>query len=231
MGDNLAEKTEKFSLNYSRPAVTVDMIIFTIKSGELKVLLLKRLITPFKDKWSIPGGFVLIDQSLDDAAKSKLAEKTGVKDVYLEQLYTFGEPNRDLRGRVITVAYFALINSDHVLLKGTKDEYESQWFSVNKMPPLAFDHKTILEYAMKRLKWKFEYTTVAFSLLPKKFTMTQLQDLYEIVFGTNFDKRNFRKKILSLGILVEEEVMRNVSFRPPQLYSLKANIGEIVEIL
>jgi len=124
-----------------------------------------------------------------------------------------------------------LINSDHVLLKGTKDEYESQWFSVNKMPPLAFDHKTILEYAMKRLKWKFEYTTVAFSLLPKKFTMTQLQDLYEIVFGTNFDKRNFRKKILSLGILVEEEVMRNVSFRPPQLYSLKANIGEIVEIL
>jgi 8-oxo-dGTP diphosphatase len=231
MVDNSATKSEKLSLNYIRPAVTVDMVIFTIKSGELKVLLLRRNKMPFKDKWSIPGGFVLIDQSLDDAAKFKLAQKTGVKDVYLEQLYTFGEPNRDPRGRVITVAYFALINSDHVLLKGSNDDYESQWFSVNKMPLLAFDHKSILEYAFKRLKWKFEYTTVAFSLLPKKFTMSQLQELYEIVFGTSFDKRNFRKKILSLGILEEQEVMRNVSFRPPQLYSLKGNIGEIVEIL
>jgi 8-oxo-dGTP diphosphatase len=213
-----------------KPSVTVDTIIFTIKSGELRVLLVKRNVNPFKDKWVIPGGFVNIDQSIRDAAMSKLAEKTGVKDVYLEQLYTFGNPKRDPRGRVITVAYFALISSENLTLK--KDEmYDAHWFAIDKLPALGFDHKEILDYAIKRLKWKFEYTTVAFSLLPKKFTMTQLQELYEVVFGEVFDKRNFRKKILTLGILEEQEVMRNVSFRPPQLYSLKANLGEIVEIL
>jgi 8-oxo-dGTP diphosphatase len=125
------------------------------------------------------------------------------------------------------VAYFALINSDNVRLKGD----DAKWFSMTELPQLAFDHNKILNYALKRLKWKFEYTTVAFSLLPKKFTMSQLQELYETVFDKKFDKRNFRKKILSLDILEEEEVLRDVSFRPPQLYSLKANIGEIVNIL
>jgi len=215
---------------YAKPSVTVDTLIFTISSGELRVLLVKRKTAPFKDKWVIPGGFVHLDQSLEDAAKLKLEEKTGVKDVYLEQLYTFGDPKRDPRGRVITICYFALISSENLVLK--KDgEYDVQWFSVEKLPQLGFDHKQILGYAIKRLKWKFEYTTVAFSLLPKKFTMTQLQELYEVVFGEVFDKRNFRKKVLSLNILKEEEVMQNVSFRPPQLYSLKANMGEIVEIL
>jgi 8-oxo-dGTP diphosphatase len=223
--------------NFKKPSVTVDTIIFTIKNGVLKLLLVKRNIEPFKNKWAIPGGFVNIDQSLEDAAKVKLEEKTGVKDVYLEQLYTFGNPKRDPRGRVITVAYFALINSDNITLKGnsnktsSKEEYEAEWFDMTNLPQLAFDHKEILGYALKRLKWKFEYTTVAFSLLPKKFTMTQVQELYECVFSEQFDKRNFRKKILSLGILEEKEVMQNVAFRPPQLYSMKANIGEIVNIL
>ncbi len=212
---------------YEKPSVTVDTVIFSIKENDLKVLLVKRSSSPFKDKWAIPGGFVKIDQSLEDAAKFKLEEKTGVKDVYLEQLYSFGSPKRDPRGRVITVTYFALINSDNVKLKGD----DAKWFSITELPQVAFDHNTILDYALKRLKWKFEYTVVAFSLLPKKFTMTQVQDLYEIVFNQKFDKRNFRKKILSLNILEEQEVMRNVSFRPPQLYSLKANIGEIVNIL
>lgn len=226
MVDNVGGDLSK----YAKPSVTVDTIIFTIKSGELRVLLVKRKAAPFKDKWVIPGGFVHLTQSLEDAAKLKLEEKTGVKDVYLEQLYTFGDPKRDPRGRVITICYFALISSDNLVLK--KDgEYDVQWFSTEKLPQLGFDHKQILEYAIKRLKWKFEYTTVAFSLLPKKFTMTQLQELYETVFGEVFDKRNFRKKVLSLNILEEQEVMRNVSFRPPQLYSIKANIGEIVEIL
>lgn len=215
---------------FAKLSVTVDTIIFTIQSGELRVLLVKRKFQPFKDKWVIPGGFVNVDKSLRETAMFKLYEKTGVKDLYLEQLYTFGDPKRDPRGRVITVSYFALISSENLTLK--KDgEYDAQWFSMTKLPPLGFDHKEILDYATKRLKWKFEYTTAAFSLLPKKFTMTQLQDLYETVFGETFDKRNFRKKILSLNILEEQEVMRNVSFRPPQLYSLKANLGEIVEIL
>jgi len=226
----MGEDVGKDLSNFAKPYVTVDMVIFTIASSELKVLLVKRKVQPFKDKWVIPGGFVNIDQSLREAAMSKLAEKTGVKDVYLEQLYTFGDPKRDPRGRVITVSYFALISSEHIALKSS-EEYNATWHSFTKLPPLAFDHKEIIDYAFKRLKWKFEYTTVAFSLLPKKFTMSQLQELYEIVFGTSFDKRNFRKKILSLKILEEQEVMRNVSFRPPQLYSLKANLGEIVNIL
>ena len=212
---------------FAKPSVTVDTVIFSIKGNDLKVLLAKRLASPFKDKWAIPGGFVKIDQSLEDAAKFMLEEKTGVKDVYLEQLYTFGNPGRDPRGRVITISYFALINSSDLKLKSD----DVKWFSLGELPNLAFDHSKILNYALKRLKWKFEYTTVAFSLLPKKFTMTQVQDLYEAVFKQKFDKRNFRKKILSLKILEEQEVMRNVSFRPPKLYSLKANIGEIVNIL
>ena len=216
---------------YVKPSVTVDTVIFRVVGSDLKVLLVKRNSAPFKDKWAIPGGFVGIDKSLDDAAKFKLEEKTGVTNVYLEQLYTFGKPDRDPRGRVITVAYFALLNSESTASIDKIKHDDAQWFSVQKLPSLAFDHKEILTYAFKRLRWKFEYTTVAFSMLPKKFTMTQVQDIYEIVFETKFDKRNFRKKIISLDILEEEEVMRNVSFRPPQLYSLKANVGEIINIL
>jgi len=219
------------SNNQEKPSVTTDIIVFTVQNNQLKVLLVKRGIEPFKDQWAIPGGFILESESLEDGAKRELEEETGVKDVYLEQLYTFGNPKRDPRGRVITVSYMALINSENLELKATTDVSEAQWFLVSKTPSLAFDHSEILNYAIKRLKWKFEYTTVAFSLLPKLFTLTQLQSLYEIVFNKNFDKRNFRKKVLSLNILNEEKIKRDVSHRPPQLYSLKKGIGEIVEII
>jgi 8-oxo-dGTP diphosphatase len=216
---------------YEKPAVTADIVIFTIQNRELKVLLVKRDITPFKGSWAIPGGFVKINESLEEAAKRALQEKTGVKDVYLEQLYTFGEPKRDPRGRIITVSYMALINSENVNLSPTTDVSDAQWFSMKKLPQLAFDHKEILNYSLKRLKWKFEYTTVAFSLLPKKFSIGEIQKIYEIVFDKEFDKRNFAKKILFLDILKEEGINNDVSYRPPMLYSLKKNIGEIVEIL
>lgn len=216
---------------YEKPSVTADIVIYTIQNNDLKVLLVKRGIEPFRDKWAIPGGFVRIHESLEDAAKRELEEETGVRDVYLEQLYTFGDPKRDPRGRVITVAYIALINSENIKLKATTDVSDAQWFSIKKIPQLAFDHKKILDYSSKRLKWKFEYTTVAFSLLPKKFAISDIQKIYEIVFNQKFDKRNFAKKILSLGILKEEEIKRNVSHRPPMLYSLKKDIGEIIEIL
>lgn len=222
------------SKNYPKPSVTVDTIIFTIKDNDLKVLLIKRGIEPFKGIWAIPGGFVRINESLEEAVKRELEEETGVKEVYLEQLYTFGSVDRDPRGRVITVAYFALINSEKSKqeLKATTDASEASWFSVNKLPKLAFDHDKILKYAIRRLRWKFEYTIVAFSLLPKKFTLTQLQKIYEIVFNRKFDKRNFRKKILSLNIVEPtKEISKGVSYRPPQLYSLKTKIGEIVEII
>jgi 8-oxo-dGTP diphosphatase len=216
---------------YQKPSVTVDILVFTIKNNDLKVLLVKRGLEPFKDMWAIPGGFARIDESLELAAKRELEEETGVKEVYLEQLYTFGDVNRDPRDRVITVSYIALVNSEEIHLSAQTDAADAKWFSASKIPKLAFDHNKIFDYALKRLKWKFEYTTVAFSLLPDKFTLTQLQELYETVFQKKLDKRNFRKKILSLNILEEEEVMKDVSHRPPQLYSLKKRIGEIVEII
>jgi len=216
---------------YPKPAVTVDIIVFTIQNKELKVLLVKRGIEPFKDKWAIPGGFVKLDESLEEAAKRELHEETGVKDVYLEQLYTFGEPNRDPRERVITITYYALINSDKIKLAASTDVSDVQWFSVKNIPALAFDHKKILDYSLRRLKWKFEYTTVAFSLLPQKFTLSEIQKIYEIVFNQQFDKRNFSKKILSLDILKEEAIKRDVSYRPPQLYSLKSGIRDTIEII
>jgi 8-oxo-dGTP diphosphatase len=217
--------------DYPKPSVTVDIIIFTVKNDDLKVLLIKRAVDPFNGMWAIPGGFVKLDESLEDAAKRELNEETGVKDVYLEQLYSFGEVKRDPRGRVITIAYFALANSDSIQLSASSDVSKAEWFSVKKLPELAFDHGKIMDYAVQRLRWKFEYTTAAFSLLPKKFTLTQLQEIYEIVFGKNFDKRNFRKKILDLDILKKESINKQVSHRPAQTYSLKKKIGEIVNIL
>lgn len=217
--------------DFEQPSVTVDMVIFTIDEGELKTILVKRNLEPFKGKWALPGGFVRINEGLEEAAKRELMEETGVRDVYLEQLYTFGRPRRDPRGRVITVAYLALVNFNKLKLKAATDVSEVRLFTIKKLPALAFDHGEILNYALKRLRWKFEYTTVAFSMLPERFTIGQIQKLYEVVFDRKFDKRNFFKKIISLDILKEEGINREVPHRPPMLYSLKKNIGEIVEII
>lgn len=217
--------------SHEKPAITTDIVIFTIRNNRLNVLLIKRNLEPFKGKWALPGGFVKIDESLESAAKRELEEETGVKDVYLEQLYTFGEPRRDPRGRVITVAYMALANADRITLQAATDAEEAEWTPISDIQNLAFDHRTIINYALKRLRWKFEYTTVAFSLLPQKFTMSQVQAIYEIVFNQKFDKRNFAKKMHALNILKEEEIKKDVSHRPPQLYSLKRKIGDIVEII
>ena len=216
---------------YPRPSVTVDIIIFTIKDNALKVLLVKRNLNPFKGMWAIPGGFVRMHESLENAAKRELFEETGVKEVYLEQLYTFGEPDRDPRERVITVTYFALVNSENIKLTASTDVSEANWFSLPALPKLAFDHSLILDYAIKRLMWKFEYTPIAFSFLPEKFTISALQKTYEIIFNKTFDKRNFRKKIFALNILNEQGIMEEVANRPPKLYSLKKKIPSILEII
>jgi len=217
--------------DYEQPSVTCDLAVFTVREDSLSILLVKRGIEPFKNKWALPGGFVNNEESIDSAAKRELKEETGISDVYLEQLYTFGEVGRDPRGRVITVSYIALVNSDEIKLTPSTDAVEAKWFNVKDLPSLAFDHKKIIDYAIQRLKWKFEYTPVAFSLLSKKFSLTDLQKIYEIVFDKEFDKRNFRKKILSLNILKEEGLQTNVAYRPAMLYSLKNNIKGIIEIL
>ena len=201
--------------------VTVDVVIFTIQQGVLKVLLVKRKIPPFIGQFAIPGGFVLEDEDLDQAAVRELREETGVSDVYLEQLYSFGNPDRDPRGRVVTVAYFALISADRKLKAGS-DAAEAAWFSMDDLPPLAFDHATILNYALERLRNKLEYTTVGFQLLPEKFTLTELQEVYTAILGKELDKRNFRRKMSVLKILKPLPEYRRGGQRPAQLYRFVA---------
>jgi len=202
--------------------VTVDIVIFTIQEGALKVLLIKRRIPPFLGQTAIPGGFVQEDEDLDQAALRELKEETGVSDVYLEQLYSFGKPDRDPRGRVITIAYFALISPDRKLKAGS-DATAAAWYGIDKLPPLAFDHATILNYALERLRNKLEYTTVGFQLLPEKFTLTELQEVYEAILGKKLDKRNFRRKMSLLKILKPLTEHRGGGQRPAQLYRFVAS--------
>lgn len=204
---------------YPRPALTVDCVVFGIDVNELMVLLIQRDLPPFEGQWALPGGFVHMEESLSEAAFRELQEETGLDKVYLEQLYTFGEVDRDPRGRVVSVAYYALVKlSDHRVQAAT-DARDAQWFPVWDTPTLAFDHAKILTMAMERLKGKVRYQPIGFELLPKKFTLTQLQKLYEVILERELDKRNFRKKILAMEILVElDEVEKGVAHRAARLY-------------
>lgn len=186
-------------------AVSVDVVIFSLFMAEqdLRVLLVQRGVPPFEGMWALPGGFVRPDEALDAAAARELEEETGVTSVYVEQLYTFGAPQRDPRLRVITVAHFALVPYDAVQPSAGSDARATAWFSVFDLPLLAFDHREIIEYALQRLRYKLEYTAVGFNLLPDEFTLSELQRAYEVILGERLDKRNFRRKILSADILTE----------------------------
>jgi 8-oxo-dGTP diphosphatase len=202
--------------------VTVDIVIFTLRGGSLQVLLVKRGVPPFEGQYAIPGGFIREDESLEEAALRELHEETGVRNVFLEQLYTFGDPKRDPRGRVITIAYYALIASDKLSLVAGADAAEAQWFPASSLPPLAFDHKSILDYALERLRNKLEYTTVGFQLLPEKFTLGELQAVYEAILGRQLDKRNFRRKLALLGILKPLREWQHTGRKPAQLFRFAA---------
>lgn len=202
--------------------VTVDVVIFAVRARALSVLLVRRGRPPFEGRWAIPGGFVEPDETLEEAAARELEEETGVRDVWLEQLYTFGDPGRDPRGRVVTVAYLALVRGDAVLVAGT-DAREAAWHRMDALPDLAFDHARILAYALERLRNKLEYTTVGFQLLPEKFTLTELQRVYEAVLGKKLEKRNFRRKMGILRILTPlGEHRREGVPRPARLYRFSA---------
>ncbi len=205
-----------------RLRVTVDIVVFTIREGDLQVLLVRRGVPPFQGEDAIPGGFLREGESLEEAAARELYEETGVRDVYLEQLYTFGDPNRDPRGRVITVAYYALVASGRLSLVAGADAADARWFPVTRLPHLAFDHQSILDYALERLRNKLEYTTVGFQLLPEKFTLRELQTVYETILGRRLDKRNFRRKIALLGILKPLREWQRTGRKPAQLYRFAA---------
>ena len=201
-------------------AIAVDVVLFTIQDGTLKVLLVKRQQAPYRGAWALPGGLVGPEESVDTAVLRELQEETNIDNVYLEQLYTFGEPNRDPRGRVITVAYYALVNWQQFQLKARQRVSEASWFPVKRLPALAFDHERIVEYALERLRNKINYTTVGFQLLSRQVTLTELQRSYEVILGQRLDKRNFRRKMLQLGILKgTREFKAHGRQRPARLYT------------
>ena len=203
--------------HFSGHAIAVDVVLFTIQGGTLKVLLVKRQRPPYRGAWALPGGIVEPDESVDAAALRELQEETNIGNIYLEQLYTFGEPMRDPRGRVITVAYYALLNWQQLKARQVT---EADWFPVRRLPPLAFDHRRIVDYALERLRNKINYTTVSFQLLPRQFTLTELQGSYEVILGRRLDKRNFRRKMLQLGILKgTREFQAAGRQRPARLYT------------
>jgi 8-oxo-dGTP diphosphatase len=200
-------------------SLTVDIVVFGLHDGPLEILLIRRGVPPFEGDWALPGGFVRGHEELHDAARRELAEETGVGDVYLEQLYTFGRTDRDPRGRVVSVAYFALVKLADHNIRATTDAAEARWFSVQEAPPLAFDHADILAVAHERLRGKLTYQPIGFELLPDKFKLSQLRQLYETILGRPLDKRNFRKKVLRMGVLTAlDEREQNVSHRAAQFY-------------
>ncbi|MGC4013118.1 MAG: NUDIX domain-containing protein [Luteolibacter sp.] len=203
---------------YPRPALTVDCVVFGFDGEGLQLLLIRRGIEPFLGAWALPGGFVRMDEDLDAAARRELLEETGVRDLFLEQLYTFGTPERDPRGRVVSVAYLALVRPDEHPATGDTDASEAKWFAVEALPALAFDHAAIVEKALERLRGKIRWQPVGFELLPEKFTLTDLQSLYEAILGRSLDKRNFRKKLLQFDFVVALDEYRSGRNRPARLH-------------
>lgn len=212
-------KAKKYCYEYPRPAVSVDCVTFGLDEDSLKILLIQRKHDPFAGQWALPGGFVDMDEDLETAARRELEEETHLRLSYLEQLYTFGAPGRDPRGRTISVAYFALVKLIDHQLQADSDAREVRWFPAKRLPKLAFDHKQIVATALQRLHNKVRYQPIGFDLLPPKFTLRQLQTMYETILGRELDKRNFRKKILSTNVLKElAETESDVAHRAAKLY-------------
>lgn len=211
-----------YTYEYPHPSVTADCVIFGFDGVGIKVLLIERGLEPFKGKWALPGGFMMIDETAEDCAKRELEEETGLKNISVEQFYTFSDVNRDPRDRVITVAHYALVKLADV--KGGDDAASAHWFSMNEIPSLAFDHDRILRMAINRLKERICFEPIGFELLPTVFTMTELQNLYEAILEVKFDRRNFYNKMLKLGILAEAEPRpASASRRVPCKYRFNAD--------
>ncbi len=208
-----------YQYEFPHPAITTDIVLFTIRDKQLKLLLVRRGSEPFKGTWALPGGFMQIDEDLESSARRELAEETGIEGVYLEQLYTFGAVDRDPRERVVTVAYYALAASDQMVLRAATDAEAVDWFDMDTLPELAFDHRQIVAMAHKRLVAKLDYSTIAFQFMPQEFTLSELQDVYEIILREELDRRNFRKWILALEQIEETgREKRQGAHRPAKLY-------------
>ncbi|MEO0519097.1 MAG: NUDIX domain-containing protein [Cyanobacteria bacterium P01_A01_bin.116] len=209
-----------YTYDFARPALTVDCVVFGFEDrAALKVLLIRRKLAPHKGEWALPGGFVQMEESVDAAAVRELKEETGIEQIFLEQLYTFGAVGRDPRDRIVSVAYYALINLPKHRLTAATDASDAQWFEQASVPPLGFDHEAILHCALQRLRGKIRYEPIGFELLPQKFALSQLQRLYEQILERDLDKRNFRKKLLKMDLLIDTgEKETGVAHRAAKLY-------------
>ena len=208
----------KYHYKYPHPSVTTDCVIFGFDGTRLNVLLIERGIEPFKGRWAFPGGFMKMDEDAETGAKRELFEETGLKTAYIRQFHAFTAPDRDPRERVITIAYYALVRISDV--KAGDDAAKAQWFPIDKVPALAFDHDLILRKATNELRRQIHFEPIGFELLPEKFTMTQLQHLYEAILGVKFDRRNFYTKMHNLDLLTQlEETVPLVNKKEAYLYS------------
>jgi 8-oxo-dGTP diphosphatase len=212
------------------PYVAVDVVIFTVDAGELKVLVVKAREGPSAGRWAFPGGRVQLDESLEDAARRELSARTGLRGVYLEQLRTFGDPGRDPRSRVVSTAYFALVSATDRVDRSAKYA-DVAWLPVRRLPPLAYDHDAIARAALERLRAKLAYTNIVYGLLPDAFTLGELQAIYEIILDRRLDRRNFRKKILASGLLRPVGGQRRGPHRPAALYRFARRRPTVVEML
>ncbi|MUP44961.1 NUDIX hydrolase [Gramella sp. BOM4] len=200
-------------------SVTIDCVIFGFQDGNLEVLLIKHALGIRKGKWGLPGGWIKKEEGIDEAAERLLHELTGIKDVFLEQLKAFGEPDRFPMGRIITVGYYALINKEKYDIKAGYTASEAKWFKINQIPTLIYDHEEILNYGIQKLQRRVRQAPIGFNLLPEKFTLLQLMKLYEEILGTEMDKPNFRRKFLRMKLLVDlKEKEKDVSHRAAKLY-------------
>jgi 8-oxo-dGTP diphosphatase len=217
---------------YKFAVIAIDVVILTINEGKLQALLIKMDKKPYENYWAAPGGLVKPNESVNEAARRHLFEKTGLKNVYLEQLYTFGEVDRDPFGRVVSVAYFVLIPYENLKSKIGNKVKNIEWFAVDDLPPLAYDHANIIKTAIERLRAKLSYTNIIYGLLPEKFTLGELQKTYEIILKRRLDKRNFRKKLMSLNLIKSTAGQkRGEPHRPARLFSFVSKKPQIVEIL
>ena len=216
----------KYCYKYPHPAVTTDCVIFGFDGSELQVLLIERGIEPFKGKWAFPGGFLNMDETAGEGAMRELKEETGLENAYIEQFNTYSEPGRDPRERVITIAHYALVRIQEV--KGGDDAAKAQWFPIDEVPQLAFDHDKILRDAMRKLRERIHFEPIGFELLPEKFTMRELQILYESILGVKFDRRNFAKKMMHYELLNQlDETVRPTAKRDALLYSFNKDNYEL----
>lgn len=221
------EKKSSYTYKYPHPSVTTDCVIFGFDGKDLNILLVERGLEPFKGSWALPGGFLKMDETVEECAKRELMEETNVSNVFLEQFHTFSAVDRDPRERVITVAFYALVKPSDYEVIGGDDAAQAEWFNQNELPPLAFDHEDVINMAKDCLKEKLRTKPIAFKLLNDKFSMTELQTLYEVILHTKYDRRNFYRKALSSGFLSEEGVSEKVqASRRPNLYSFDEKLFE-----